>query len=76
MDPNAPTSTEPVPSSSRAGDYELSVPSSSAVLWSDAVDDDDDEYYAADPDFDLLCSQVPDSVARGETVMKGKGREE
>ncbi len=36
--------------------------------------EDEDEY--SDPEFNLLCSQVPESVLRGEKTWKGKAKEE
>lgn len=55
---------------------------SRSVSFAGVDEDDRDDDYLYDPDFDELCSQVPDHILRGEEDSssepegKGKGRAE
>ncbi len=71
--PLSPVQLEVSPSTS-GSDMSSAVASSSAHSETAHLCEDEDEY--SDPEFDLLCSQVPESVLRGEKMWKGKSKEE
>lgn len=67
-------STIPLEASPAASSSFLS--SAVALNGSEHVCKDEDEGEYSDPEFDLLCSQIPESILRGEETWKGKAKEE
>ncbi len=69
--PLSPLSFE---ATSISGSGMSSAVAASAHSETGRLSEDEDEY--SDPEFNLLCSQVPESVLCGEKTWKGKVKEE